>query len=172
VRRKYSEPTFFCFKEIVNFRDEGQELFGVLLIGCFFAEFHPAFFFLTLQGKGSLANRPTITSPSSALLHENALTSGFPLAEAKSEHLGSEWILIGRHSSLDPATCLPGSALSLIVRCWLGIDTGIPHLDRQLTADVTLMQIADKKEEFEYNWDKLFGKQRQLALSVPKELQP
>jgi hypothetical protein len=43
---------------------------------------------------------------------------------------------------------------------------------RQLTADVTLMQIADKKEDFEHNWDKLFGKQRQLALSVPKELQP
>ena len=54
----------------------------------------------------------------------------------------------------------------------LTIDTGIPHLDRQLTADITLMQIADKKEEFEHNWDRLFGKQRQLALSVPKELQP
>jgi len=54
----------------------------------------------------------------------------------------------------------------------LTIDTGIPHLDRQLTADVTLMQIADKKEDFEHNWDKLFGKQRQLALSVPKELNP
>jgi hypothetical protein len=59
-------------------------------------------------------------------------------------------------------------------RLWqlLTIDTGIPHLDRQLTADVTLMQIADKKEDFEHNWDKLFGRQRQLALNVPKELQP
>jgi hypothetical protein len=54
----------------------------------------------------------------------------------------------------------------------LTIDTGIPHLDRQLTADITLMQIADKKDDFEHNWDKLFGKQRQLALAVPKELQP
>jgi hypothetical protein len=54
----------------------------------------------------------------------------------------------------------------------LTIDTGIPHLDRQLTADLTLMQIADKKEDFEQNWDKLFGKQRQLALSKPKELNP
>ena len=54
----------------------------------------------------------------------------------------------------------------------LTIDTGILHLDRQLTADVTLMQIADQKEDFEHNWDKLFGKQRQLALSVPKELHP
>jgi len=52
----------------------------------------------------------------------------------------------------------------------LTINTGIPHLDRQLTADVTLMQIADKKEDFEHNWDKLFGKQRQLALTIPKEL--
>jgi hypothetical protein len=34
------------------------------------------------------------------------------------------------------------------------------------------MEIADKKEDFELNWDKLFGKQGQLALSVLKELQP
>jgi len=54
----------------------------------------------------------------------------------------------------------------------LTLDTGIPHLDRQLTADVTLMQIADKKEDFEQNWDKLFGRQRQLALTMPKELNP
>jgi hypothetical protein len=34
----------------------------------------------------------------------------------------------------------------------LTIDTGIPHLDRQLTADLTLMQIADSKLQFEENW--------------------
>jgi hypothetical protein len=45
-------------------------------------------------------------------------------------------------------------------------------LDRKLTPDVTLMQIADKKEDFEHNWDKLLGKERQLALRTPKELQP
>ncbi len=54
----------------------------------------------------------------------------------------------------------------------LTIDTGIPHLDRQLTADLTLMQIADNKGQFEENWDKLFGRQPRLPLSMPKELQP
>jgi hypothetical protein len=54
----------------------------------------------------------------------------------------------------------------------LTVDTGIPHLDRQLTADLTLMQIAEKKEDFEHNWEKLFGKQQLLALPMPKELQP
>ena len=52
----------------------------------------------------------------------------------------------------------------------LTVDTGIPHLDRQLTADLTLMQIADNKQQFEENWDKLFGKQPRLPLTAPKEL--
>jgi hypothetical protein len=39
----------------------------------------------------------------------------------------------------------------------LTVDTGIPHLDRQLTADLTLMQISENKQQFEDHWDKLFG---------------
>jgi len=52
----------------------------------------------------------------------------------------------------------------------LTVDTGIPHLDRQLTADITIMQLSENKEQFEENWDKLFGKQQRLPLIVPKEL--
>jgi P63C domain len=54
----------------------------------------------------------------------------------------------------------------------LTVDTGIPHLDRQLTADLTLMQISETKQQFEEHWDKLFGKQPRLALTLPKELKP
>jgi P63C domain len=55
----------------------------------------------------------------------------------------------------------------------LTVDTGIPHLDRQLTADLTLMQIADTKQQFEDNFDRLFGKQARLPLMLaPKELKP
>lgn len=53
----------------------------------------------------------------------------------------------------------------------LTVDTGIPHLDRQLTADLTLMQIADSRQQFDENWDKLFAKQPRLALTMPKELE-
>jgi hypothetical protein len=48
-------------------------------------------------------------------------------------------------------------------------NTGIPHLDRQLTADLTLMEISETKQQFEAHWDKLFGKPR-LPLVMPKEL--
>ncbi len=55
----------------------------------------------------------------------------------------------------------------------LTVDTGIPHLDRQLTADLTLMQISESKLQFEEHWDKLFGKQPRLPLTMPKgELKP
>jgi hypothetical protein len=53
----------------------------------------------------------------------------------------------------------------------LTIDTGIPHLDLQLNSDLTLMQISENKEQFHEFWIKLFGKQRQLALTAPKELE-
>jgi hypothetical protein len=53
----------------------------------------------------------------------------------------------------------------------LTVDTGIPHLDKQLTADLTLMQISESKQQFEEHWDKLFGKQPRLPLFVPKELE-
>jgi hypothetical protein len=52
----------------------------------------------------------------------------------------------------------------------LTIDTGSPHLDRQLTSDIVLMQVADDKQEFERNWNKAFGKQRQLPLQIIKQL--
>jgi hypothetical protein len=54
----------------------------------------------------------------------------------------------------------------------LTVDTGIPHLDRQLTADLTLMQISETKQQFDEHWDKLFGKQPRLPLLMPKELEP
>jgi hypothetical protein len=49
-------------------------------------------------------------------------------------------------------------------------DTGIPHLDRQLTAITTVMQLSDGKHEFEENFDRLFGKQRYLPLGQPVKL--
>jgi len=52
----------------------------------------------------------------------------------------------------------------------LTVDTGIPHLDRQLTADITIMQLSDTKQQFEDQWDRLFGKQQRLPLLMPKEL--
>ncbi len=57
-------------------------------------------------------------------------------------------------------------------RLWqlLSVDTGIPHLDRQLTADLTLMQISDTKSQFEEHWDRLFGRQPRLPLFVAREL--
>jgi len=54
----------------------------------------------------------------------------------------------------------------------LTVDTGIPHLDRQLTADLTLMQISESKEQFDEHWDKLFGRQPRLPLTMPMELEP
>src|SRR5687768_1818152 len=37
----------------------------------------------------------------------------------------------------------------------LTIDTGIEHLDRQITADLTLMQISGNKAEFDRHWQRL-----------------
>jgi len=51
----------------------------------------------------------------------------------------------------------------------LTVDTGIPHLDLQLNSDMTLMQISENKQQFDDHWKKLFGQQRQLALTAPKE---
>ncbi len=53
----------------------------------------------------------------------------------------------------------------------LTVDTGIPHLDRQLTSDLTIMKLSETKQQFEEGWDKLFGKQPRLPLMMPKELQ-
>jgi len=53
----------------------------------------------------------------------------------------------------------------------LTVDTGIPHLDRQLTADLTLMGISESKEQFDQHWKKLFGRQSLLPLKPPMELE-
>lgn len=52
----------------------------------------------------------------------------------------------------------------------LTLDTGIPHLDRQITAVVTLMQISDTKQEFERHFQRVFGKQRQFPFTVSPAL--
>jgi hypothetical protein len=53
----------------------------------------------------------------------------------------------------------------------LTIDTGSPHLDKQLTSDITIMQLSDDKKEFEHNWDKIYGKQPRLpGLATPRAL--
>ena len=52
----------------------------------------------------------------------------------------------------------------------LTVDTGIPHLDRQLTADLTLMGISEDKQQFDEHWKKLFGRQPKLPFVTPKEL--
>lgn len=48
----------------------------------------------------------------------------------------------------------------------LTIDTGSPHLDRQLTATIILMQISDNKTEFDHHFEKAFGNQLRLTLEV------
>ena len=44
-------------------------------------------------------------------------------------------------------------------------DTGIPHLDRQLTAVTTIMELSDGKQQFEDNFDKLFSRQKRLGFT-------
>lgn len=53
----------------------------------------------------------------------------------------------------------------------LTVDTGIPHLDRQLTADLTLMGISENKDQFDQHWRKLFGRQPKLPFGSPQELE-
>jgi|CXWL01.1.fsa_nt_gi hypothetical protein len=47
--------------------------------------------------------------------------------------------------------------------------TGHPHLDRQITAVMTLMAVSDDREAFEHNFSRVFGKpfQARLPLVVP-----
>jgi hypothetical protein len=51
-------------------------------------------------------------------------------------------------------------------------DTGIPHLDRQLTAISTLMQLSapGDKKGFDALFQRLFGKQTQLPFSTAQLL--
>jgi P63C domain len=48
----------------------------------------------------------------------------------------------------------------------LSADTGIPHLDRQINDIITIMRLSEGKDEFIYNFERLFGKQLQLRLKV------
>jgi hypothetical protein len=47
----------------------------------------------------------------------------------------------------------------------LTVDTGSPHLDRQLTATITIMQLSDDKKDFEEKWERVFGKQAKFDLA-------
>jgi hypothetical protein len=49
----------------------------------------------------------------------------------------------------------------------LTVDTGIPHLDRQITATHTLMQISGNKDDFKQYYDRAFGVQTYLPLNAP-----
>ncbi|MGO9269624.1 MAG: P63C domain-containing protein [Terriglobia bacterium] len=56
----------------------------------------------------------------------------------------------------------------------LTADTGNEHLDRQITAVITLMRISDRKEELERNFAKAFGQpvlpiQERLPLTIDSE---
>ena len=53
----------------------------------------------------------------------------------------------------------------------LTVDTGSPHLDRQLNDVVLLMEVSDDKAAFEQNWKKKWGIQRFLPLEIVKQLQ-
>ncbi|MCX6543469.1 MAG: P63C domain-containing protein [Acidobacteria bacterium] len=49
----------------------------------------------------------------------------------------------------------------------LTVDTGIPHLDRQLTSTMTLLQIADGKDDFDRYYQTLHGRQGRLQFGEP-----
>jgi len=57
----------------------------------------------------------------------------------------------------------------------LTADTGNKHLDRQITAVITLMRVSDTREELEHNFSKAFGKvspgvQQKLPLVIEGEI--
>jgi len=53
---------------------------------------------------------------------------------------------------------------------YLTADTGNPHLDRQITAVLTIMKISDTREQFEENFKKAFGKDYQPRLPLVVEV--
>jgi hypothetical protein len=53
---------------------------------------------------------------------------------------------------------------------FLTADTGNPHLDRQITAVLTIMRISDTWEEFEDNFKKAFAKSYQTRLPLVIEV--
>jgi hypothetical protein len=53
----------------------------------------------------------------------------------------------------------------------LTVDTGIPHLDRQLTSVLTLLQISDSKDVFEEYYQRLYSRDPRLPFGpAPKQL--
>lgn len=52
----------------------------------------------------------------------------------------------------------------------LTVDTGSPHLDRQLTADITLMQACDDKKQFAAMWNRVFNRPALPLFDTPKVL--
>jgi len=52
----------------------------------------------------------------------------------------------------------------------LSVDTGIPHLDRQLTTVLTIMQLSPDKATFDNHFRTLFSKQARLPYAPPKAL--
>lgn len=51
----------------------------------------------------------------------------------------------------------------------LSIDTGIPHLDRQILDILLMMRLSADKDDFAHNFEKIYGKQLQLRLRVLDE---
>ncbi|MFZ0590778.1 MAG: P63C domain-containing protein [Bryobacteraceae bacterium] len=51
----------------------------------------------------------------------------------------------------------------------LSIDTGIPHLDRQIADVLLMMRLSDTKEEFDHKFERIFGKQLHLRLQLLEE---
>ncbi len=51
----------------------------------------------------------------------------------------------------------------------LSIDTGIPHLDRQIADVLMMMRLSTDKKEFLLHFERIFGKQLQVRLQLLKE---
>jgi hypothetical protein len=51
----------------------------------------------------------------------------------------------------------------------LSIDTGIPHLDKQINEVMLMMRLADSKDHFVHMFERAFGKQLQLRLQLLAE---
>ncbi|MDA1315626.1 MAG: P63C domain-containing protein [Acidobacteria bacterium] len=52
----------------------------------------------------------------------------------------------------------------------LSIDTGVPHLDRQIADVLMIMRLSEDLKGFEHNFDKIYGKQLQLRLRFMNEI--
>ncbi|MDQ6700621.1 MAG: P63C domain-containing protein, partial [Acidobacteriota bacterium] len=55
---------------------------------------------------------------------------------------------------------------------WLSIHTGNPQLDKVLASDIAIMQLSADMDEFERNFDRVYGLQLYLNMPKPKDLPP